>query len=271
MNATGVIQWMAVTSIDRTATIAAPDRARHLATPSAWQAEVSTEARRLLVVDDDQAVTSLLRRGFSYEGYEVRTAANGEQALRAAGHEAPDLVVLDLMMPGIDGLEVCKRLRAAEPDLPILILTGRDNPIDEVAGLDAGADDFVTKPFTFDVLNARIRSLLRRRRTEPVRNDSTSLRYLDLSMDIGGRVAYRGERRIDLTSTEFNLLQLLLQNAQQVLSKELILERIWGYDFGGDANIVEVYVRSLRLKLEAGGEPRLIQTVRGAGYVLRES
>ena len=232
--------------------------------------EALGDRRRLLVVDDDQAVTSLLRRGFSYEGFSVRTAANGEEALRLASQEHPDLVVLDLMMPGIDGLEVCRRLRSTDLDLPILILTGRDNPAEEVAGLDAGADDYVTKPFTFDVLNARIRSLLRRSRgaaSTPV----PTLRYLDLSMDVGGRVAYRSERRIDLTSTEFNLLHLLLQNAQQVMSKEQILERVWGYDFGGDANIVEVYIRSLRLKLEADGEPRLIQTVRGAGYVLRES
>jgi two-component system response regulator MprA len=235
--------------------------------------------RRLLVVDDDQAVTSLLRRGFSYEGYRVRTAASGEEALRIAGEQPPDLVVLDLMMPGLDGIEVCRRLRSAEPDLPILILTGRDHPSEEVAGLDAGADDYVTKPFTFDVLNARIRTLLRRRQATSAGGNGASaeaepppsLRYLDLSMDVPGRVAYRGERRVDLTSTEFNLLQLLMQHAQQVLSKEQILERVWGYDFGGDANIVEVYVRSLRVKLEAGGEPRLIQTVRGAGYVLREA
>jgi len=234
--------------------------------------EALAEQRQLLVVDDDPAVTSLLRRGFSYEGYDVRAAASGDEALQLAGEELPDLVVLDLMMPGLDGLEVCRRLRAADPELPILMLTARDDPRDEVAGLDAGADDYVTKPFTFDVLNARIRSLLRRRsHATPAASESSSLRYMDLSLDVAGHVAYRGARRVDLTSTQFNLLQLLLQNAQQVLSKEQILERVWGYDFGGDANIVEVYVRSLRVKLEAEGEPRLIQTVRGAGYVLRES
>jgi DNA-binding response OmpR family regulator len=230
-----------------------------------------SEHRQLLVVDDDHAVTSLLRRGFSYEGYAVRTAADGEEALRLASERLPGLVVLDLMMPGLDGFELCRRLRSADADLPILILTARDETADEVAGLDAGADDYVTKPFTFDVLNARIRSLLRRTHGNESEHDPLALRYLDLRMDMGGRVAYRGERRVDLTSTEFNLLRLLLQNAQQVLSKEQILERVWGYDFGGDANIVEVYVRTLRLKLEAHGEPRLIQTVRGAGYVLREA
>lgn len=262
-----MLQWNEERSIDRHL-LRTPARGSEAS--SSWELDPTRERQRLLVVDDDQAVTSLLRRGFSYEGFSVRTAANGEEALRLASQEHPDLVVLDLMMPGIDGLEVCRRLRDADSDLSILILTGRDNPAEEVAGLDAGADDYVTKPFTFDVLNARIRSLLRRSRGSGG-SASPALRYLDLSMDVGGRVAYRGERRVDLTSTEFNLLHLLLQNAQQVMSKEQILERVWGYDFGGDANIVEVYIRTLRLKLEADGEPRLIQTVRGAGYVLRES
>ncbi len=223
--------------------------------------------KRLLVVDDDQAVTSLLRRGFTYEGFSVQTASSGEEALRRVHEEPPDLVVLDLMMPGIDGIEVCRRLRGADARLPILILTARDAVPDEVAGLDAGADDYVTKPFSFDVLNARIRSLLRRKGG----SQPETLRYLDLSLDVRGRVAYRGERRVDLTATEFDLLALLLGHAQRVLTKEQILERVWGYDFGGNTNIVEVYVRSLRIKLEAGGEPRLIQTVRGYGYVLREA
>lgn len=225
---------------------------------------------RLLVVDDDRAVTSLLRRGFSYEGFEVETAADGREALRIARERPPDLVVLDLMMPGIDGLDVCRRLRMADETMPILILTARDDPVDEVTGFDAGADDYVTKPFTFDVLNARIRALLRKRANrQPGRQET--LRYADLSLDPAGHVAYRGERRVDLTATEFKLLHLLISNAQQVLSKEQILERVWEYDFAGNENIVEVYVRSLRVKLEAAGEPRLIQTVRGVGYVLRES
>jgi two-component system response regulator MprA len=220
----------------------------------------------LLVVDDDPAVTSLLRRGFSYEGYKVSVASTGEEALSVAREDPPDLVVLDIMMPGRDGLEVCRRLRQADPAPPILLLTAKDSPSDQVVGFDAGADDYVTKPFSFEVLNARVRALLRRREAE----HPEVLRYADLRLDVSARVAYRGDRHIALTTTEFALLRLLLSHPRQVLTKDQIMERVWGYDFGGNANIVEVYVRSLRTKLEAGGEPRLIQTVRGAGYALRE-
>ena len=220
----------------------------------------------LLVVDDDPAVTSLLRRGFSYEGYKVSVASTGEEALSVAREDPPDLVVLDIMMPGIDGLEVCRRLHQADPAPPILLLTAKESPSDQVVGLDAGADDYVTKPFAFEVLNARVRALLRRREAE----HPEVLRYADLRLDVGARLAYRGDRHVGLTTTEFTLLQLLLSHPRQVLTKDQIMEQVWGYDFGGNANIVEVYVRSLRTKLEAGGEPRLIQTVRGAGYALRE-
>lgn len=220
----------------------------------------------LLVVDDDPAVTSLLRRGFSYEGYRVTVAASGKEALTLAREQPPDVVVLDIMMPGIDGLEVCRRLRQVDPALPILFLTARDATSDQVIGLDAGADDYVTKPFSFEVLNARVRALLRRRGAE----SPEVLQYGDLRLDVGAHIAYRGQRRVDLTATEFNLLHLLLSHPRQVLSKEQIMERVWGYDFGGNANIVEVYIRNLRTKLESGGEPRLIQTVRGVGYALRE-
>jgi two-component system response regulator MprA len=220
----------------------------------------------LLVVDDDPAVTSLLRRGFSYEGYKVSVASTGEEALSLAREDPPDLVVLDIMMPGMDGLEVCRRLRQADPAPPILLLTAKDSPSDQVVGFDAGADDYVTKPFAFEVLNARVRALLRRREAE----HPEVLRYADLRLDAGTRLAYRGDRQVELTATEFNLLHLLLSHPRQVLTKDQIMERVWGYDFGGNANIVEVYVRSLRTKLEAAGEPRLIQTVRGAGYALRE-
>jgi two-component system, OmpR family, response regulator MprA len=224
--------------------------------------------QRILVVDDDAAVTSVLRRGFAYEGYAVSTAASGAEALASAREQPPDIVVLDIMMPGMDGLDVCRRLRQADEALPILMLTAKDAAADEVAGLDAGADDYVAKPFDFDVLAARVRALLRHR--EAVLGGDV-LSHADLRLDMGARIAYRGDREITLTTTEFKLLSLMLGNARQVLTKERILEHVWGYDFGGNTNIVEVYVRTLRQKLEADGEPRLIQTMRGAGYVLREA
>lgn len=222
--------------------------------------------RPILVVDDDPAVTSLLRRGFTYEGYEVRTAASGPEALALARERAPSLVILDIMMPGMDGLEVCRRLRGADPALPILLLTARDAPGDQIRGLDTGADDYVTKPFSFEVLSARVRALLRRREGQ----QPEVLAYADLRLDTGVRRAYRGERQIDLTTTEYELLRLLMAHPRQVLTKDQIMERVWGYDFDGSTNIVEVYVAALRRKLEERGEPRLIQTVRGAGYALRE-
>jgi two-component system response regulator MprA len=220
---------------------------------------------RILVVDDDPSVTSLLRRGFTYEGYEVHTAASGPEALVIAREKPPDLVVLDIMMPGMDGLDVCRRLREADPALPILMLTAKDAPADQIAGLDTGADDYVTKPFSFELLAARVRALLRRREGE----ESDVLSYEDLRLDTGARVAYRGERRINLTTTEYELLYLLMRHPRQVLAKDEIMEHVWGYDFGGNANIVEVYVRALRKKLQEQGEAPLIQTVRGAGYALR--
>lgn len=221
---------------------------------------------RVLVVDDDPAVTSLLRRGFTYEGYDVAVAGSGADALKLARDHPPALVVLDVMMPGMDGFEVCRRLRDAEPSLPVLLLTARDAPTDQVTGLDIGADDYVTKPFTFDVLAARVRALLRRKEGPPL----DVLVFDDLSLDVGTRMARRGERVIGLTTTEFELLQLLMSNPRQVLTKDYLMKRIWGYDFGGNANIVEVYIAGLRRKLEAGSERRLIQTIRGAGYALRE-
>jgi len=227
---------------------------------------VSEQRLRLLVVDDDPAVTSLLRRGFTYEGYEVITAGSGTEALTLARDRPPALVVLDIMMPEMDGLEVCRRLRAADPALPVLLLTAKDAPADQIAGLERGADDYVTKPFSFEILAARVRALLRRREE----GQPDVLVHGDLRLDLGARVASRGERNINLTTTEYELLRLLMSHPRQVLEKGQMLERIWGYDFGGNSNIVEVYVAALRRKLEANGEPRLIQTVRGAGYALRE-
>jgi DNA-binding response OmpR family regulator len=220
-----------------------------------------------LVVDDDQSVTSVLKRGLSYEGFAVDTASSGAEGLTIARERYPDLVILDIMMPGLDGLEVLRRLRAADPQLPILMLTAKDAPSDQVEGLQGGADDYVVKPFTFDVLLARVQALLRRREADrpPV------LRLGDLSLDTGTRQAMRSGRSIALTSTEFDILRQFLEHPRQVLSKEFLMDKVWGYDFGGNDNIVEVYVKQLRHKLEAEGEERLIHTLRGTGYVLKES
>jgi len=229
------------------------------------QAPSATPARpgRLLVVDDDENVTNMLRRALSFEGYAVATARDG---LEKAREHLPDLVVLDIMMPGIDGVEVCRRLRAGDPQLAILMLTAKDAAADQVVGLDAGADDYLVKPFTLDVITARIRALLRRK--EP--SDVEVLRFADMTLDTGTRSARRGSREITLTTTEYELLLQFLRHPRQVLEKEQLTEKVWGYDFGGNYNVLEVYVRYLRQKLEAAGEPRLIHTLRGAGYVLRE-
>jgi DNA-binding response OmpR family regulator len=221
---------------------------------------------RILVVDDDPGVTDVLRRGLTYEGFVVDTAGSGEEALALLRERSPDLVILDILMPGLDGFEVLRRLRAADPHLPVLMLTARDAPADQVRGLTEGADDYVVKPFTFEVLMARVRALLRRRQLE----QPEVLRYRDLALDTGTRRARRGEREIELTATEYRLLYLFLRYPERVLSKEFLMDRVWGYDFGGNTNILEVYIRQLRQKLEVGGERRLIQTVRGMGYVLRE-
>ncbi len=222
--------------------------------------------QRILVIDDDPAVTSLLKRGLSYEGFAVELAESGETGLALARDRPPDVVILDIMMPRLNGLDVLKRLRAADPRLPVLFLTAKDAPADQVQGLEAGADDYVVKPFTFEVLLARVRVLLRRQQEER----PPTLHFSDLTLDTGTHVVRRGQRQIALTSLEFKLLHELLMHPQQVLSKEVLLDRVWGYDFGGNANVVEVYVKQLRQKLEAEGETRLIQTVRGVGYALRE-
>jgi two-component system, OmpR family, response regulator MprA len=221
---------------------------------------------RILVVDDDPAITSVLRRGLSYEGFLVDTASSGREGLSIARDRPPELIVLDIMMPDLDGFEVLKRIRAADPKMPVLMLTARDAPIDQVEGLESGADDYVVKPFTFDVLLARIHALLRRQEVER----PSVQRFADLSLDTGTRRAQRGQRLIDLTSTEYKLLSLFLEHPRQVLTRDILMERVWGYDFSGDTNVLETYVKQVRQKLEAAGETRLIFTVRGAGYVLRE-
>ena len=231
---------------------------------------VATSQRaRVLVVDDDPKILSLLRRGLSFEGYTVTTAEDGPGALTAARDEPPDLVVLDVMMPGLDGLEVCRRLRAGGEEIPILMLTARDTVPDRVAGLDAGADDYLVKPFAFDELLARVRALLRRTKSEE--RDSPTLRFADVELNPASREAFRGRRPIPLTAREFDLLEMFLRNPRIVLTRDTIFERVWGSDFLGETNVIDVHVKALRDKLEAGGGARLIQTVRGVGYALRES
>lgn len=223
-------------------------------------------SERILIIEDEARIAQFIERGLIYEGYRVSVARDGKSGLTAARDNPPDLVVLDWMLPGLDGLDVCKRLRAAS-DVPILMLTAKDDVKDRVMGLDAGADDYLVKPFSVDELLARIRALFRRT-TSQTRPDI--LRFADLSLDTGTHRAYRGERAIDLTAKEYELLELFMRNPRQVLTRDLIFDRVWDYDFGGESNIIEVYVRYLRQKTESETEPRLIHTVRGVGYVLRE-
>jgi two-component system response regulator MprA len=223
-------------------------------------------ATKILVIDDDEEIRTLLRRGLALEGYSVTTASDGEEALDYALRAWPDLVVLDVLMPKLDGFEVCRRLRAADGDLPILILSARDAVTDRITGLEDGADDYVVKPFAFEELLARVRVQLRRK--APVAG--RELRFADLRLDTSLREGWRGSRRIAFTATEHELLRLFLQHPNQVLDRAMIFERVWGYDFVGESKVIEVYVRYLREKLEAGGEPRLIHTIRGAGYALRD-
>jgi two-component system, OmpR family, response regulator MprA len=222
---------------------------------------------QVLVVDDDEAMRDALRRGLTLDGYDVAVAADGTEALRSARERPPDLVVLDIVMPGVDGLEVCRRLRTADESLPIILLTARDAVPDRVAGLETGADDYLIKPFAFEELLARIRVRLRRRTSV----DRPRLHFMDLALDTATREARRGERLITLTTTEYELLKLFLEYPRQVLTRDVVYRRVWGYDFGSESKVIEVYVSYLREKLEAEGEPRLIHTVRGAGYVLKEA
>jgi two-component system, OmpR family, response regulator MprA len=222
---------------------------------------------RVLVVDDERAVRDSLRRALELEGYDVELAADGEEALeRLAQNGEPDAVVLDILMPRMDGLEVCRRLRREGHRLPVLMLTARDEVENRVAGLDAGADDYVTKPFALEELLARLRALLRRTTS----GSGEVLRFVDLELDPKTREVRRAGEPIDLTRTEFSLLELFLLNPRQVLTRSVIFERVWGYDFGFSSNSLDVYIGYLRRKTEAGDRPRLIQTVRGVGYALRE-
>jgi two-component system response regulator MprA len=224
---------------------------------------------RILVVDDDRAVRESLRRSLSFNGYSVALAQDGLEALDLISSDRPDAVVLDVMMPRLDGLEVCRQLRSTGDDLPILVLTARDSVSERVAGLDAGADDYLPKPFALEELLARMRALLRR--TTPDDGESPAMTFADLSLDPVTREVTRGTRQISLTRTEFALLEMLIANPRRVLTRSRILEEVWGFDFPTSGNALEVYVGYLRRKTEAEGETRLIHTVRGVGYVLRET
>jgi two-component system, OmpR family, response regulator MprA len=222
---------------------------------------------KILVVDDERAVRESLRRALELEGYEIELAEDGAQALERLGSDPePDAMVLDVLMPGMDGLEVSRTVRRNGNKLPILMLTARTQVEDRVEGLDAGADDYLTKPFALEELLARVRALLRRTSD----GSGQTLRFADLELDPGTREVRRGDEKIELTRTEFSLLELFLLNPRQVLTRSLIFERVWGYDFGFASNSLDVYIGYLRRKTEAGGKPRLIHTVRGVGYALRE-
>ena len=222
---------------------------------------------RILVVDDDLAVCRSIDRALRLEGYEVDTVATGDEALEAVAPNSPDALVLDLQLPDLDGLQVCRRIREAGDDTPILMLTARHGIDDRVQGLDAGADDYLVKPFALEELLARLRALLRRR----FEGEGGLLRFGELTLDLASREAHRGARAFVLTRIEFDLLELFLRHPRQVLTREVLLNRVWGFDFDSGTNSLAVYVGYLRRKTEAGGEPRCIHTVRGVGYVLRDT
>ncbi len=220
---------------------------------------------KILIIEDDHAIVNLLQRGLVYDGYDVAVAMDGFTGMRSAREEKPDLVILDWMLPKMDGLAVCQDIREIG-SIPILMLTAKDTVRDRVQGLDAGADDYMVKPFDLNELLARVRALLRRTRQERV----TVLEFNGLQLDTSTRIATRGDRKIMLTAKEYDLLELFMRHPRQVLTREVIFDRVWGYDFGGESNVLDVYIRYLRQKLETEDETRLIQTARGVGYVLRE-
>lgn len=219
---------------------------------------------KILVVDDDPQISGLLKRGLAFEGYDVETASDGLEALAKVREKEPALIILDILMPGIDGFEVAKRLRRGS-QVPILMLTAKGMVADKVTGLNAGADDYMVKPFDFDELLARIKALIRRQQSE----QNAILRFADISLNPATRQVDRAGKSIELTAKEFDLLDLFLRHPRQVLRREQIYERVWGFDFEGESNVIEVYMRYLRTKLEAGGRPRIIHTIRSVGYVLK--
>lgn len=231
-----------------------------------------TSAERILIVDDEPAVREALQRSLAFEGYGTEVAVDGVDALARAEAYAPDLIVLDIQMPRMDGLTAARRLRSAGSKVPILMLTARDTVGDRVTGLDAGADDYLVKPFELDELFARVRALLRRSSYAAAADEATDddvLAFADLRMDLATREVTRGTRRVELTRTEFTLLEMFLAHPRQVLTREQILKAVWGFDFEPSSNSLDVYVMYLRRKTEAAGEPRLVHTVRGVGYALR--
>lgn len=221
----------------------------------------------ILIVDDDEKIISMLRRALVFEGFEVQTANNGTQGLREMIVREPDLLILDVMMPEVDGWEVCRRMREAGSTVPVLMLTAKDDVQDRVKGLDIGADDYLVKPFALEELLARVRALLRRRSDSD--NSNHVLVYEDLMLDLHTREVKRGDHNIELTAKEFELLHLFLQNPKRVLPRDVIMEKIWGFDYSGESNVLEVYIAMLRQKTEEFGGKRIIQTIRGTGYVLR--
>ena len=221
---------------------------------------------QIVIVEDEEKLARFIEMELGYEGYEVSVANDGLTGLTTIRDKDPDLIILDWMMPGMTGVEVCRRLRTTGVKTPVILLTAKDEVSDRVTGLDAGADDYLVKPFSIEELLARVRAHLRRTQED----DTETLRFDDLSLDRQTREVFRGKRAIELTAKEFDLLEYLLSYPRQVITRDRILEEVWGYDFMGDSNIIEVYIRYLRLKLEAEGERRLIQTVRGVGYVLRD-
>lgn len=229
----------------------------------------------ILIVEDEPAISGFIRRGLIFEGYDVESVDDGRAGLERVRDQRPDLLILDLMLPGLDGLEITRRIRAADeveslPPLPILMLTARDTVEDRVSGLEAGADDYLVKPFAFEELLARVRALLRRATVQRATAANQLLTFEDLEVDPAARTIHRNGRSIELSTREYDLLTLFLRRPNQVLTRSLIMSRVWGDDFFGDSNVLEVTIGNLRRQLEAGGEPRLIQTVRGAGYVLRQ-
>ncbi|MDF2934994.1 MAG: transcriptional regulator [Paenibacillaceae bacterium] len=224
---------------------------------------------KITVIDDDEKITSMLKRSLTFEGYDVVTAPDGQEGLKRILEHEPEVIVLDVMMPRLDGWEVCRRIRDGGITTPVLMLTAKDDISDRVKGLDLGADDYLVKPFALEELLARVRALLRRKGPESADQKTNRIQYEDIILDMDTREVFRSGQRIDLTTKEFDLLHLFLMNPRRVLSRDVIMEKVWGYDYSGESNVMEVYIALLRQKTEEYGGKRIIQTVRGAGYVLR--